>query len=75
MAIKFAKQEDGSIMMSFKPEDLGYTKEELEEEAAVFCDCEEPDEEPVYKKDGVDHLGVTKHGWICRKCNKFVQIG
>jgi len=69
---EFTKNEDGSfsIMPSNDEE-----KDELEADKDIWCECEEPDEEPVYKPDGEDHLGVTKHGWICRKCDKFVQIG
>ena len=55
--------------------DLGITKEEWEAEMALYCDCDEPDESPKYKPDGISLMGCTKHGWVCRKCNKFVQIG
>ena len=71
----FVTNEDGSISCTFDPAELGYSKEEWDAEMALYCDCDEPDEEPGYKPDGVDHLGCTKHGWICRKCGKFVQIG
>lgn len=48
---------------------------EMEAERKLYCDCEEPDPNPEYKPDGVELLGVTKHGWVCRKCGKFTQIG
>ena len=51
----------------------------VEEEKKIFCECDYLENNPHasanYKPDGVSHLGVTKHGWLCPKCNKFVQIG
>ena len=56
-------------------EELGITEEQWKAYMDLFCNCEEPDDHPRYKPDGVDLMGCTKHGWVCRKCNKFVQIG
>ena len=66
---------------TFNLEALGISTEELERELAVYCDCEYLESEEgkkdsaIYKPDGKIHLGVKKHGWLCPKCNKFVQIG
>ena len=50
----------------------GVSEEELESyRRRLFCSCKEPDSEPEYREG---HLGVN-HGWVCRKCDKFVQIG
>ncbi len=54
---------------------MGITQEDLDNEAKLYCDCDEPDDEPYYKPDGKVLMGVRKHGWVCHKCNKFVQIG
>ncbi len=56
-------------------DDCGISQEKWDAFWSVFCECEEPDERPYFKPDGVNLLGCTKHGWVCRKCNKFVQIG
>ncbi len=68
-------EKNGIIHCSFKPEDIGYTQEQWDAEMALYCDCDEPDEHPTFKPDGVPLMGCKKHGWVCRKCNKFVQIG
>lgn len=46
-------------------------KQEMAEYAKLFCNCKEPSETPEYV---TNHNGVN-HGWICTKCDKFVQIG
>lgn len=69
---EFKDNGDGSFSILPSNEE---EEKELEEERNLYCDCEEPDPNPEYKPDGVEHLGVTKHGWICRKCGKFTQIG
>ena len=69
---------NGIVQVSFDDEDkekMGITKEDLAAEAKLYCDCDEPDDEPYYKPDGKVLMGVRKHGWVCHKCNKFVQIG
>lgn len=50
---------------------LDITEEELEAEKELFCTCDQPDKSPDYVEN---YLGVS-HGWICKKCGKFVQIG
>lgn len=70
---------------TFNLEELGISTEEwnamVEAEEAVYCDCgyleeNKGKEEPaIFKPDGQIHLGVRKHGWLCPRCNKFVQIG
>lgn len=62
--------------MSFKVETFTIElteeqKEEMKEFQNLFCSCEEQTETPKYVEG---HLGVN-HGWICEKCEKFVQIG
>ena len=72
---------NGIVYGTFDLEKLGISKEEWEAEMAVYCDCgyleeNKCKEEPaIFKPDGQVHLGVKKHGWLCPRCNKFVQIG
>ena len=73
--MNFTTDKNGVISCKFDPADLGYTQEEWNAELALYCNCDKPDDHPEYKPDGINHMGCTKHGWICRKCNKFVQIG
>lgn len=51
--------------------EINISEEALNEYMALFCNCEEEDDNPQYVEN---HMGVN-HGWICRKCRKFVQIG
>lgn len=51
--------------------DVDVTEEELEEEMKLYCSCDEIDDNPQYVEN---HLGVN-HGYICRRCKKFIQIG
>lgn len=62
----------GSISLS----DLGISAEEFEKEMAIYCDCDEPDENPMYvDKAEIEGVGLVEHhGWICRKCGKYVQV-
>ena len=39
----------------------------------IWCEC--GNSSNFYKEDGYQHLGVTKHGWVCDKCYKYQQIG
>lgn len=39
----------------------------------IWCQCPE-EHESTYKPDS-PYLGVNKHGWICKKCKKYTQIG
>ncbi len=69
---------NGVVEVSFDAKDMermGITQEDLDREAKLYCDCDVPDDEPYYKPDGKVLMGVRKHGWVCHKCNKFVQIG
>ena len=52
-------------------------KEAFEKEMACYCDCDEPDEHPEYVESAyIEGVGqVNHHGWLCRKCKKYVQIG
>lgn len=66
-------------LKNFKPwESEGITEEEyFEREASLFCDCEEESEYTEYV-DGTTIPGigyVDKHGYICPKCGRYVQIG
>ena len=62
---------------SFSLEDLGISEEAFEKEMACYCDCDEPDEHPEYVESAyIEGVGqVNHHGWLCRKCKKYVQIG
>ena len=55
--------------------DLDATEKEIEEYDKLFCKCDylkkHPDEKPKYVEN---HKGIN-HGWICPKCNLFIQIG
>lgn len=51
--------------------EINISEEALNEYMALFCDCENEETKPLYVED---YMGVD-HGWICRKCRKFVQIG
>lgn len=52
-------------------------KEQLNEEMKIYCDCDEPDEYPYYvKSHKIKGVGtVNHHGWVCHKCNKYIQVG
>ncbi len=65
----------------------GFTKEELlklketkayndalNDPENIWCECNE-DTNSEFKPDGEQYLGVTKHGYICKKCKKYTQIG
>ena len=73
--MKYKKNSDGSISLSWA--DFGITDEDLEREMAIYCDCDEPDEHPEYAdRKVIEGVGlVDHHGWICRKCGKYVQVG
>lgn len=63
--------------------DIDVTEEELEKERKIWCNCgyleeENPKDDPEYT-DGayikeID-THVNKHGWLCPRCKKYVQIG
>lgn len=57
--------------------ELGISQEEIEREMAIYCDCENPDENPQYvNKINIKGVGmVNHHGWVCRCCGKYVQVG
>ena len=46
-------------------------KKQWEEEEKLYCSCEEEEKKPIY----VENYNGIKHGWLCGKCKKFVQIG
>lgn len=52
-------------------------KKKIEQEMKIYCDCEEPDNEPYYvEKIRIKGVGMVKHhGWVCGYCNKYVQVG
>ena len=57
-------------------ENLGITKEDLEREMAIFCDCEKPGDVHYVEGWFVPKIGyVDHHGWICDNCRKYVQVG
>lgn len=46
-------------------------KKELKRIDKLSCKCEKPDDCPSFVKN---YKGVS-HGYICKKCGKFVQFG
>ena len=51
--------------------EINISEEDMNAFMALFCDCGNEETNPLYVEN---HMGVD-HGWICRKCRKFVQIG
>lgn len=43
-------------------------------ENEMWCECEEPCENPDYFADGA-HPEIRHHHWRCSRCRKVVQIG
>ena len=64
------------MTVSFSLEDLGITQEEFEREMQIYCDCDEP-EAPYYVDYArIPNVGVVDHhGWICKRCGKYAQVG
>jgi hypothetical protein len=54
------------------PEFKAYT-DAIKDPEDIWCHCPE-EHEATYKPDS-PYLGVNKHGWICKKCKKYTQIG
>ena len=52
-----------------------FTKEELEEYEALFCECHYLEQHPNSNAEYVEKYNGVNHGWICPKCKKFTQIG
>lgn len=48
---------------------------EIEDEKALWCNCEgDQSEDAIFWDDG-EHPKCSKHCWTCRKCGKIVQVG
>lgn len=47
---------------------------QLEEEMAMWCECEEPSKQTDFYDDG-EHPELSKHHYRCQKCKGVVQIG
>ena len=67
----FEEDENGVVTITNIPQDFFGTKEEQEEEQKLWCQCGYEGEDTTYVEN---YLGV-RHGWICPKCKKYVQIG
>ena len=59
---------DGNVLSKTE---VNVSDDEMDEFSKLFCECENPDSEPKFRRN---YMGVN-HGWVCRKCGKFVQIG
>lgn len=55
--------------------DVDISQKELDEYGKLFCDCKYLKEHPNKQPEYVEHYKGVSHGWICPKCEKFVQIG
>lgn len=47
---------------------------QLQEEMAMWCECDKPSEQTDYYADG-EHPKLHKHHYRCQKCKGVVQIG
>ena len=54
--------------------DYAAYKDAIEDPENIWCECPE-DHDTEFKPDNESYLGVTKHGYICKNCKKYVQIG
>ena len=55
------------------PETQAYS-DAIKDPEDIWCECHE-DHDTEFKPDNESYLGVTKHGYICKNCKKYVQIG
>lgn len=65
-------------LKNFRPwEAEGLTEEEyMKRELAIYCDCGKSTDPVFVEFADIPGVGrVDKHGYICRKCGKYVQVG
>lgn len=63
--------------------DIDITEEEWKKDHQLFCSCgyleeENPQDVPEYTESAyIKEINeyVNKHGWLCPRCQKYVQIG